>query len=356
MLDIAGNLHLHTTASDGTGSHDDVAAAAARAGLDFIIYTDHNTWVDGVDGWFCDSATGRRVLRLMGQEINDRQLVPERNHLLCHFISSDLNAIAADPQQLIDTTLERGGLTFLAHPIERPGFDRAVQIYPWERWDVSGYTGIELWNAMTDAKWRLRSILRGLIGGYLPNLVLTGPFPEMLAKWDELLATGRKVVAIGNSDAHAWSITWRIFTRVIFPYEFLFRAVNTHLLLDRPLDDDVGQAQAQIYNALKAGHCYMGYDLAASPKGFMFTGSSGSAQAMMGDTLLLQSDATLRLESPYPAKWRLVKDGQLIWEERGKGFEWKTNAPGVYRVEGYRWFWGRQRGWVFSNPIYVRCS
>ena len=71
MPEIVGNLHLHTIASDGTGTHDEVASAAARAGLDFLIYTDHNVWVDGLDGWYRDPATNREILRLMGQEIND---------------------------------------------------------------------------------------------------------------------------------------------------------------------------------------------------------------------------------------------------------------------------------------------
>ena len=353
MLDLVGNLHLHTTASDGTATHDEVAAAAARAGLDFIMYTDHNTWVDGVAGWYRDPGSGHKILRLMGQEVNDQNLEQECNHLLCHFASRDLNSIAADPQQLIDVVNKHNGLSFLAHPIERPGYGPAKQTLPWISWNISGYTGIELWNAMSDVKWRLRSIPRGLLGAYLPQLVLSSPFPELLARWDELLTSGNKIVAIGGSDAHAWSITWKIFTRTVLPYEFLFRAVNTHLLLDADLSHDFDQARRQIYHALKRGHCYVSYDLIASPRGFSFEATSGSQQAMMGDTLILQSEATLRVESPRPAKLRLMKDGQLLLEKKGKDLVWHTSEPGVYRVEAYRRFWGEQRGWVFTNPIYL---
>ncbi len=35
--------------------------------------------------------------------------------------------------------------------------------------------------------------------------------------------------------------------------------------------------------------------------------------------------------------------------------EWQprhtTDAPGVARLEAYRWSWVRWRGWIFSNPI-----
>jgi len=356
MPDVVGNLHLHTTTSDGTGTHDQVASAATRAGLDFIIYTDHNVSAEGVEGWYHDSSTGRKLLRLMGQEINDQSREPELNHLLCHFVCSDLNGVAADPQELINAITERGGLSFLAHPLERPGYEAAEQMYPWISWDISGYTGIELWNAMSDTKWHLRTMLRAVLGAYLPNWVLNGPFPELLIKWDELLATGQKVVAIGNSDAHAWSFSLGPFTRVVYPYEFLFRAVNTHLILPEPLNEDANMASQQVYNVLKMGHCYVSYDLIGSPRGFTFTGASGTQEAIMGDTLTLQSEATLRVVSPHRAKLRLIKDGQLLTKTQGKELVWQTAEPGIYRVEAYRQYWGQQRGWVFTNPIYLRAE
>jgi hypothetical protein len=351
--DIVGNLHMHTVASDGKGTHEEVADAAIKAGLDFIIYTDHNVAVEGKEKWVKDPSSGQEVLCLMGQEVNDQSLEPELNHLLCHFVSSNLNDVAADPQTLIDTTIERGGLTFLAHPIERPGYAAAAQTYPWISWDISGYTGIELWNAMTNAKWRLRSLSRGILGGYFPDWVLSAPFPEMLAKWDELLASGQKVVAIGNSDAHAWPLTWKIFSATFFPYEFMFRAVNTHLLLAEPLSKDVAQAKQQIYTALKQGHCYVGYDLIASPQGFSFVAASGDKKASMGDSLPLETTVHFTVTSPAKAKLRLLKDGQLLTETQGQSLVWQSNEPGVYRVEAYRNYWAETRGWVFTNPIYV---
>src|SRR5262249_48961903 len=38
---IRGAMHIHTRRSDGTGTIDQVAAAAAQAGLSFVITTDH---------------------------------------------------------------------------------------------------------------------------------------------------------------------------------------------------------------------------------------------------------------------------------------------------------------------------
>jgi hypothetical protein len=355
MPEIVGNLHLHTVASDGTGTHDEVAAAAARAGLDFIIYTDHNVETEGVAGWFHDPTTGRKILRLMGQEVNDQNLEPELNHLLCYFTSADFNGVAADPQKLIDTIIRRQGLCFLAHPLERPGYGRAAEVYPWISWNVSGFTGIELWNAMTDIKWRLRQLWPwGILGAYLPHWVLSGPLPEMLAKWDELLAGGQKVVAIGSSDAHAMSFSLGPLRRTVYPYEHLFQTINTHVLLYDPLAADFNQAQAQIYEALSRGNCFVSYDFIGSPRGFVFTGTSGSETVTMGETLMLQKEALLRITSPYPAYLRLLKDGQVIIQTESGHLTWLTTEPGIYRVEAYRHFWGQKRGWVFTNPIYVK--
>ena len=353
MPEIVGNLHLHTIASDGTGTHEEVAVAAARAGLDFIVYTDHNISVEGVEGWYRLPSNGREILRLMGQEINDPQLLPELNHLLCHFITEDLQHVTAKPQQLINAVNERGGICFLAHPLERPGLGAARDTYPWISWEVSGFTGIELWNAMTDVKWQLRTKPRAVLGAYLPNFVLTAPFPEVLAKWDELLATGQKVVAIGNSDAHAMSFSLGPLRRCVYPYEYLFRTINTHLLLAEPLAREVSLARRQIFEALKQGHCFVSYDLVAPSRGFTFTGTSGQAEAMMGDTLLLQELATLQVASPHSARLRLLHNGRTVAETTGRELIWQTTEPGVYRVEAYRQFWGWQRGWVFTNPIYV---
>ena len=38
---VRGAIHIHTRRSDGTGTVDDIARAASRAGLNFVILTDH---------------------------------------------------------------------------------------------------------------------------------------------------------------------------------------------------------------------------------------------------------------------------------------------------------------------------
>lgn len=64
------DLHAHSSASDGTEAPADVVAAAARAGLDVVALTDHDTTV----GWPDAAAAARRtgVALVRGTEVSAR--------------------------------------------------------------------------------------------------------------------------------------------------------------------------------------------------------------------------------------------------------------------------------------------
>ena len=57
----SGNLHIHTRYSDGEKLHAEIAHDAIVAGLDFIVVTDHNVYVTGVEGYY-ENGSGQRVL------------------------------------------------------------------------------------------------------------------------------------------------------------------------------------------------------------------------------------------------------------------------------------------------------
>jgi hypothetical protein len=58
---------------------------------------------------------------------------------------------------------------------------------------------------------------------------------------------------------------------------------------------------------------------------------------------------------PAAGDCRLLLNGKIIkrWTQQQAGTH-ITTEPGVYRVEVYRKFLGKNRGWIFSNPIFVR--
>lgn len=347
--EYVGNVHIHTKYSDGEGLHAEIAQAAARAGLDFVIITDHNVWVNGCEGYY------GKVLLLVGEEVHDVRRIPQANHLLIYNAKSELATFAADPQNLIDEANRRGGFSYIAHPYEYASrLSPDLAAIPWEDWDVAGCVGLEVWNYMSEFKGLLRGLLSAIFYAYCPTLGIRGPFRATLRKWDELLAQGKRVAAIGGADAHATPYSLGPLHRVVFPYEYLFRCVNTHILVERPFNGVLEHDRALLYEALRAGRTWVGYDLPASTIGFRFIAHSGVNQAVPGEELIRTGAVVFEVQTPYPADIRLLRNGRVVARARGKMLKHITAEAGIYRVEVYRWYRLSRRGWIFSSPIYVK--
>jgi hypothetical protein len=352
MNEIAINLHMHTYYSDGHASHAEIAAAAMRAGLEAVIVTDHNVWVNGPERYYQQDA--QKVLLLVGEEIHDQARSPQKSHMLVIGANRELAAQAVDVQRLIDSVSQNHGLSFLGHIVDPAAPAVKQDDLSWGDWQVHGYTGIELWNGFSEFKSLLKSRMHAIYYGFNFPRVAHGPFPAALKKWDELLATGQRVVAIGGSDAHGLPIKLGPIRRTIFPFEQHFRAVNTHLLLSAPLSGVIADDKRLIMEALSRGRAFIGYDLPASTRGFRFTARGKERTAWMGDEISTQNGVTLQIRLPIPVECRLLKDGKALktWQKRDTIVH-ITTEPGVYRVEAYVDYLGKKRGWIFSNPIYL---
>jgi hypothetical protein len=345
---LRGNLHMHTLLSDGTKAHREIARIADEAGLDFVVVTDHNVYKQGLEGW-----VGNTML-LVGEEVHDSAREPQSSHTLCFNIRQDVAKHASDPQALIDAVAAQGGFTFLAHPFERDVADFLPEPnISWRDWQVEGYAGIELWNYMSEFKSVIKSKADAVLFAYTPALAISGPYPETLQKWDELLRT-RQVSAFGGSDAHGTVYQLGPLSRAVQPYDYLFRCVNTHLLVENSLTGTLEHDRAAVYEALREGHGFLGYEKPGPIAGFAFWARSGGAEATMGETLSLRDQLELRVQAPGQARLRLLRDGQPLAETQDTQLTFIGHRPGVYRVEAYRRYAGRERGWIFGNPIYVR--
>ena len=353
MHEIIINLHMHTPYSDGGGTHADIARAAIAAGIDAVIVTDHNVYVNGPEDYYKDG--DRKVLLLVGEEIHDQTRDPQKSHLLVFGITKEYANKANNPQGLIDSVRENGGLAFIAHPVDPAAPAVSESDLSWADWDVHGYNGIELWNGMSEFKSLLRTKLHALFYAYSPQHVAHAPFPETLKLWDQLLSEGNRVVAIGGSDAHAFKARMGPFRRTLFPYEFHFRSINTHLCIDKPLSGVVPEDRRLILEALAQGRAFIGYDLPASTRGFRFTAQGKESNAWMGDVISAKGGITLQIRLPFRTECHLIKDGKRIksWRKR-ENCTHITSEPGVYRAEVYIQYKGKRRGWIYSNPIYVQ--
>lgn len=363
-FEAVGNMHMHTPYSDGEKYHAAIAEDAIKAGLDFIVVTDHNVWVDGVDGYY-ENENGR-VLLFTGEEVHNVRRKPQASHFLAYGVGKELAEYGPDPQRLIDETREAGGYGFLAHPHEKdlPIVNEAN--LGWHDWDIEGFTGLEIWNYMSSMKNRLADALNDLrwqnrLTGNLaalrialnPEKIITGPEPETLALWDKLLSEGRRIVAIGNSDAHGTPMSMGPISREIYPYEFLFRAVNTHVLVSEPLSGDSEHDRQLILQAIGQGHAWVGYDMPASTAGFIFSGK-GLNKGIMGDEIKMDTGATLQILAPHKANIRLIRHGEVVAQVENKTtLTHVPHQPGAYRAECRISYLGQERGWIFSNPIYL---
>ena len=68
------------------------------------------------------------------------------------------------------------------------------------------------------------------------------------------------------------------------------------------------------------------------------------------------SGLRLRAEAPLAGRFRLIRDGKAVLDERGPAIEYQVEQSGVYRVEVWLKVAGEDRPWILSNPIYVRES
>lgn len=365
MVELAGNMHVHTRYSDGEKWHRAVAEDAIAAGLDFIIVTDHNVLVRGVEG-YVETDRGR-VLMLIGEEVHSVRRRPQASHFLAYGVEKELATYAADPQQLIDETRSSGGYGFLAHPHEKELAVVHSEDLGWHDWDIEGFHGFEIWNYMSSVKneihkrieasrWKskLAQQLHAIWIGLHPERYLSGADPDTLALWDDFLSRGARMTAVGNSDAHGTPMSLGPIKREIYPYEFLFRAVNTHILLDKPLSDDVADDKRRIIQAIGEGQSWIGYDMPASTAGFRFT-VQGNRNGSIGSEMSLGAGATLQISAPARCRIRVIRHGEVMAEvDSATNLTYIPIEPGAYRVECYLPFERREVGWIYSNPIYLR--
>jgi hypothetical protein len=310
MHELIINLHMHTTYSDGSGTYADLGRAALKTGIDVLLVTDHNIRVQGVDSFFQEGK--KRTLVLACEEIHDQARDPQKNHLLVFGTQQELASFASDPQVLINAVRKDGGLCFLAHPVDpaMPAFGETD--ISWEAWNVTGYTGLELWNGFSELKTVAKGRLDALFYAFFPVFIPHGPLPKTLNIWDGLLTKQQRVVAVGGSDAHARHMSMGPIHKVIFPYEYHFSSINTHAFIPTPLTGDMHQDRRMVLDSLAAGHCFVGCDIHYPTRGFRFTAQGKDLIRIQGDEIPANGTVTLQAKFPAKANIKLIKDGVCI--------------------------------------------
>ena len=335
-VDLACVVHCHSTYSDGTGTVPQIAAAAARAGVDVVLLTDHDTLAAknrGEEGWY------GTALVCVGFEVSP----VDRNHYLAFGLDEVIDHDGMSAGDIARAVADAGGIGFAAHPFSRGSerFRRARGM-PFDDLECEAMTGIELWSWVTDTAERLGGFRDAARFIARPERFVDSPPARNLAAWDALCAR-RPVVALGGIDAH--QIGLRVGGRVpvrLMGYHRSFRHLRTHVLVDPPTGD-VSSDRDAIFAALRAGRCYLAVDSLAPARGFRFEG--------MGQRVAAPFRLTAHL--PRPATMCLFGSGRRLLERHGVSLDYLAEDSGAYRVEAHLPAYGRRRTWIISNPVYV---
>ena len=350
---VRGVYHVHTNRSDGSGTPDDVAEAAARAGLQFIILTDHGDGTRTPD----PPAYRSGVLTLDAVELNTAG-----GHYAALGMPAAPYPLAGSPEAVIEDVRRLGGFGIAAHPgSPRPSLR-------WTGWDTA-FDALEWING--DSEWRdeprvpiARALATYLFRAPESLATLLDRPSAVLEQWDRL-GLSRRVLAIAATDAHArLGFSQRTdpdMSAVHVPlpgYGTTFRAFSNHVVLDAPLSGSAAEDAERLLAALRNGRLYSVVDGLASPGGLSFTATSGSRRAQVGDDLPIEGDVQLVASVSAPPQTRLVllKNGERVHEVTDGRLEMNGGRDAaVYRIEAYVRDspGGPPVPWILSNPIYV---
>jgi len=186
---LRGNLHAHTTHSDGDRSRPEVVADYAQRGYDFLMLSDHDIFTSAQE--LREVALGDLVL------IPGNEITANGPHML-HIAAGRRVDPSNDRQRCLDAVAQQGdGIVVACHPnwsYPRGEADfNHCSLENLRKWN--GFCGLEIYN--------------GVIGR------LNGS-PYATNKWDLLLSEGRKLWGFANDDSHAttgdvelgWNVVW----------------------------------------------------------------------------------------------------------------------------------------------------
>jgi hypothetical protein len=359
---IKGAYHMHSVFSDGTGTIDEISGDAGKAGLDFVILTDH-----GEPNRRSVSAMGWKdgVLLMGGTELS-----LYCGHLAAVGFTNPDYRFPPEPQEAIDEISgdlgDGKGVTFIAHP-----FDKKV---PWTYWNVAGFTGIEVLSSYSEA--RKAGLLKILIFPlkYMFNsryaLLDTMSYPERnIRMWNELNAGGTHTYyGIYALDAHAkLPISRKI--RFKFPtYQSMFEVMTVYIKLAAAdaagfKSMDAGTAQAVVVSSIRRGNFFNCIEAIAPGNGFdavFMPEGSGESVSMGGASEVSEGRITVELPFQFKTLVKVFRNGEIfkVFDkiDREK-LEIPIRESGVYRLEVFvpeNSF--DELPWIMSNPFFIGVS
>jgi hypothetical protein len=357
---IPGVLHVHTNRSDGRGTPDDIAAAAAKAGLKFLVFTDHGDATRTPD----PPSYRAGVLCLDGVEISTTG-----GHYIAIGLPASPYPLGGESRDVVADVRRLGGFGIAAHP------DSPKAELRWTDWDAP-IDGIELLNL--DTAWRVHAFQGGAASKFeLVRALFTYPVrgPETIGRlltrssdlddrWATLTARG-PVVGLAGVDAHAnlalvdTDPANGSFALPVPSYDASFRVVSVHVALPTKFGGEAVADARALLEGLRGGRLYTAVDAWAGPAAFEFTAANRHGSVGEGASLDAGGPVTLHVRSNRPdgfvtAIWR---NTDVFREQPDSELTVAADdTPAVYRVTIRDPARPDAPPWLLSNPIYVRTS
>lgn len=318
--DIRGSLHVHSAAGGHSlGTYPEIISAAKQAGYRYIFITEHPRE------------------QVLYRQIQDPDLV---------IVYGTEEVLEDGKRELVDSESKV----------------RILLLY--ERSDVpKDATGLEVFNIAESAR-PSNNVMGWLTWlyhqAYRPDLFFFHSWQlesENFRLWDRATASGRKLSAVGGTDAHqniglilVTGAGKRWVSLFVDPYVRSFEFVTNHLQLPRGTEVN----PETVVQALARGASYIAFEKICDPTGFGFFARVGDRSVPMGAAVPLGSE--LVFQSPLPVRFRLIRPHRGPLELEGVQFTYKAEDRGPYRLEVYLLdppglLAGKP--WILSNPIYV---
>jgi hypothetical protein len=172
-----GNLHTHTTHSDGKKTIKEHLEAYKNNGYKFLAITDHNKYTN------TSNLSKDDFLLIQGQEVSvGTNSSGDFYHILALGLGDQMSIFTPDPdenpQKVIDFIKKENGVSIIAHPYWS-GLDFNDLL------KLKGYNGIEVYNHLTE---------------------LLNDRGDSMIYWDALLSKKRRLCGFATDDTH--NLNW----------------------------------------------------------------------------------------------------------------------------------------------------
>ena len=205
-----GDLHMHTTASDGCDMPLAMAIRSREVGMDFIAVTDHDNYPPSCEAIQAAAAVGLNLLILPGEEVTVREI---GGHILSLNASGWVGKARHGPdndEQRAAILRDEIGARPLVAPLTAEQYSHAV----WTVREIRRLGGLAIlahpfWKGTTHKYYPPRALVDQLLRDELcDGIELLGGTPSTegnrlaIARYCDEAQRGRRLPVVGCSDAH----------------------------------------------------------------------------------------------------------------------------------------------------------